>query len=147
MWTHAGRIETIRPPSLRAFWAAEAARRQSSEALARFHLALGRVIHQQGKSYAQPETVQLAAEMAELDLPQFQAALADPACLDRLAVDHKQTDEMDIFVTPIFSFPQARPAYLKLSSVPKPEEALAFWYEFRQIVAGRPFVVEIKRPY
>jgi protein-disulfide isomerase len=134
-------------PSLRAFWAAEAARRQGSEAFARFHLALGRTRYQQGLSYAQPETMQLAAEIAQLDLGRFQAALADPTCMERLAADHTQADGMDIFGTPTFAFPEARPAYLKLSHLPEPEEALAFWHEFRQIVAERSFVTEIKRPH
>jgi len=74
-------------------------------------------------------------------------ALIDPACLDRLAVDHTQADEVDIFGTPTFAFPGASPAYLKLSHLPELEEALAFWYEFRQVVADRSFVVEIKRPH
>jgi protein-disulfide isomerase len=91
--------------------------------------------------------VQLAAEIAGLDLAQFRAALTDPACLDRLAADHARAAEMGIFGTPTFAFPEARPAYLKLSYLPEPEEALTFWHEFRQIVASRPFVVEIKRPH
>ncbi len=143
----AGWFERDYAPSLRAFWAAEAAQRQGSEAFTRFHLALSRVRHQQGKSYAQPQTVQLAAEMAELDQAHFQAALTDPACLDRLAVDHAQAEEMDVFGTPTFVFPRARPAYLKLGHLPEPEESLAFWHEFRQIVSGRSFVMEIKRPH
>jgi predicted DsbA family dithiol-disulfide isomerase len=134
-------------PSLRAFWAAEAARRQGSEAFARFHLALARVRHRQGLSYAQPQTLKLAAEIAQLDLGQFQAALTDPTCLDRLAADHSRAGDMDVFGTPTFAFPGARPAYLKLGHPPEPEEALAFWDEFRRIVAERSFVVEIKRPH
>jgi protein-disulfide isomerase len=134
-------------PSLRAFWAAEAARRQGSEAFERFHLSLGRVRHQQGLSYARPETLQLAAEMAQLNLGQFEAALADPACLNRLAKDHMAADELDIFGTPTFVFPGAQPAYLKLGNLPEPDEAVAFWHEFRQVVTERSFVVEIKRPH
>jgi hypothetical protein len=64
-----------------------------------------------------------AAEEAQLDLAQFQAALTDPACLERLAAD------------------------LKLSHLPGPEEALAFWHEFRQVVVDRSFILEIKRPH
>jgi 2-hydroxychromene-2-carboxylate isomerase len=134
-------------PSLRAFWAAEAARRQGSEAFARFHLALGRARYQQGLSYAQPETMQLAAKSAQLDLVQFRAALADPTCLERLATDHTHADGLGIFGTPTFAFPEAQAAYLKLSHLPEPEEALAFWHEFRQIVGERAFVTEIKRPH
>ena len=143
----AGWQERDYAPSLRAFWAAEAARRQGSDAFARFHLALGRARYQQGLSYAQPETMQLAAEVAQLDLAQFQAALTDPTCLERLAVDHAQADGMDVFGTPTFAFPGARPTYLKLSHLPEPKEALAFWHEFRQVVVDRSFVLEIKRPH
>ena len=73
--------------------------------------------------------------------------MTDPTCLDRLAADYAKADGMDIFGTPTFAFPEARPAYLKLSHLPEPEDALAFWYEFRQIVADRSFVIEIKRPH
>lgn len=85
--------------------------------------------------------------MAQLDLTQFEAALADPSCLNRLATDHVQADEMDIFGTPTFAFPGSQPAYLKLGQVPERDEAIAFWYEFRRIVTERAFVVEIKRPH
>jgi hypothetical protein len=134
-------------PSLRAFWAAEAARRQGTEAFSRFHLALGRLRHQQGRTYAQLDTMKLAAEFAELDIAQFQVDMRDPVCLERLALDHAQADDIDVFGTPTFVFPEARPAYLKLSHLPDREEALAFWHEYHHIVSGRPWVMEIKRPH
>ena len=134
-------------PSLRAFWAAEAARRQGDGAFRRFHLSLGRARFQQGRTFDRTETLELAARQAQLDLGEFQAAQADPACLERLEKDHTRAVEMDIFGTPTFVFPGARPAYLKLSLLPEPEEALAFWQEFHQVVASRPFVLEVKRPH
>lgn len=134
-------------PSLRAFWAAEAARRQGPEAFRRFHQALLRARHQQGQALARPETVLLTAKAAELDIKQFQASLGDPSCLDRLTMDHTRADEMDVFGTPTFVFPGAEPAYLKLGQLPELEEGLAFWEEFYRMVADRPFVQEIKRPH
>lgn len=134
-------------PSLRSFWAAEAARRQGKRAFHKFHLALLHARHAQGQSLAAPETVHLAARTAGLDMAQFKESLRDPSCLDRLASDHTRADEMDVFGTPTFVFPDADPAYLKLSQLPQPEEGLAFWDEFHRLVAGRPFVQEIKRSH
>jgi hypothetical protein len=134
-------------PSLRSFWGAEAARRQGEDAFRRFHQALLRSRHQLDQSLARHETVLSAAERAELDMVQFRAALVDPTCLERLAADHTRAVDMGIFGTPTFAFPDAVPAYLKLSQLPEPEDALAFWQEFYRIVAGRPFVLEIKRPH
>lgn len=133
-------------PSLRAFWAAEAARRQGEEAHQRYHLALLRARHQQGLSLAKPETLWAAAQVAGLEPGAFQQALDDPTCLQRLAQDHTEATEVGVFGTPTFVFPGAEPAYLKLSDLPDPEEAVAFWAEFQRIVAGRPYVQEIKRP-
>jgi predicted DsbA family dithiol-disulfide isomerase len=134
-------------PSLRSFWAGEAARRQGEDAFRRFHLALLRARHQHSKSLAEPDTLLWAAQTAALELEKFQTSLGDPSCLDRLAHDHTRAVEMGIFGTPTLAFLDVEPAYLKLNWIPGPEESEAFWQEFRQIVVGRPFVVEIKRPH
>lgn len=133
-------------PSLRAFWGAEAARRQGDEAHRRFHLALLRARHRQGLSLAKPETILAAAQVAGLELAPFQEALEDPSCLLRPARDHADASDRGVFGTPTLVFPGAEPAYLKLSELPGAEEGLAFWAEFQSIVAGRPYVQEIKRP-
>jgi len=134
-------------PSLRSFWGAEAARRQGEEALSRFHRSLLRARHRHGRSLAEPGTVLSAAETAGLDMNRFREAFDDPACLGRLAADHTRAEGMNVFGTPTFVFPGADPGYLKLSQLPKPEEGLAFWDEFYRVIAGRPFVLEIKRPH
>jgi hypothetical protein len=134
-------------PSLRSFWAAEAARRQGEDAFLRFHRALLRARHQQGRSLAEPDTVWQAAQEAGLDLAQFRRAADDPACLERLAADHMQAEELNIFGTPTFAFPGAVPAYLKLGQIPGSRDALNFWQEFHRTVTGRPYVLEIKRPH
>jgi predicted DsbA family dithiol-disulfide isomerase len=134
-------------PSLRSFWAAEAARQQGLTAFQRFHRALLGARHQQGRSLAKPETVRYAAETAGLDMSQFREALQDARCLERLAADHVQAVERDIFGTPTFVFLDAVPAYLKLAQTPTPEQSLGFWHEFYRTVAERPYVLEIKRPH
>jgi protein-disulfide isomerase len=134
-------------PSLRCFWAAEAARRQGEGAFLRFHRALLQARHRNGLSLVTSKTLFAAAKTAGLDMKEFQESLGDPACLERLAEDHERAEGMDVFGTPTFVFPEAEPAYLKLRQLPETEEGLAFWEEFQRVVAGRPFVLEIKRPH
>jgi hypothetical protein len=54
---------------------------------------------------------------------------------------------LDVFGTPTFVFPDAKPVYLKLGRIPDPEGALEFWEEFHRVASGMPFVLEIKRPH
>lgn len=133
--------------SLRAFWGAEAARRQGEAALQRFHRALLRRAYEDGMALAESETLSVAASDAHLDAARFQEVLDDPSCLDRLAQDHTRAVSRGVFGTPTFVFPAAEPAYLKLARVPTPEESLNFWEAFRSTVADRPYVLEIKRPH
>lgn len=133
--------------SLRAFWGAEAARRQGKESLNRFHLALLRARHRDHRSLTHAETLLQAAEAAELDMIQFRESLHDPRCLDRLASDHELAIGMGVFGTPTLAFANAEPAYLRLNRIPDPDEALEFWNGFHRMVAGMPYVQEIKRPH
>ena len=135
-------------PALRCFWGAEAARRQGDEAFRRFHLALLRARFEGNHDLADPNTVLEAARTAELDLARFEEDLADPSCLERLAADHTTAvSEHNVFGTPTFVFPGAKPAYLKLTRALTEEEALDFWEVFRSTVVDRPYVLEIKRPH
>lgn len=133
--------------ALRAFWAAEAARRQGKEAFRRYHLAVLRERHQQGQKLGEPETLRALAAQVGLDLDSFERDLGDPTCLKRLAEDHTQAEALDVFGVPTFVFPGADPAYVKLKRVLTLEEALGFWGEFHSTVAHRPYVLEIKRPH
>jgi 2-hydroxychromene-2-carboxylate isomerase len=133
--------------SLNAFWGAEAARRQGEAAFRQFHQALLRAKHQDGRDLAEPETLLAAAKAADLDLAGFQNALADPACLERLAQDHTRAVGRQVFGTPTLVFPDAEPVYLKLGRVLTPQEALEFWESFYSTAAGKPYVLEIKRPH
>jgi 2-hydroxychromene-2-carboxylate isomerase len=133
--------------SLRAFWGAEAARRQGEEAFQRFHRALLRRVHKDTLALADSQTLLVAARDAGLDLTRFQVALGDPSCLERLAKDHTTAVGRGVFGTPTFVFPRAEPAYLKLTRLLTPEESLDFWQAFRGTVIDRPYVLEIKRPH
>jgi predicted DsbA family dithiol-disulfide isomerase len=133
--------------SLRAFWAAEAARCQGSDAFHRFHRALLRATHLHGQPLADPATLHRAAQEAGLHMPDFVQALDDEACLERLAIDHAQAENLGVFGTPTLVFPGARPVYLKLERVLTLEESLDFWGAFRTTAADRPYVLEMKRPH
>jgi predicted DsbA family dithiol-disulfide isomerase len=133
--------------ALRTFWAAEAARRQGKEAFRRYHLALLRERHQRGQKLGEPETLRAVAARTGLDLEVFARDLNDPGCLQRLAEDYTRAEGLDVFGAPTFVFPGADPAYLKLTRLLAPEEALGFWDEFYSVVAQRPYVLEIKRPH
>ncbi len=132
---------------MRAFWGAEAARRQGEEALQRFHRALLRRVYEDALSLTDSATLLVAATDASLNLARFQEALGDPSCLERLAKDHTRAVGRGVFGTPTFVFPDAEPAYLKLARVLTPEESLDFWEAFRSTVVDRPYVLEIKRPH
>lgn len=133
--------------ALRAFWSAEAARRQGKGAFRRYHQALLRERHQNGKGLGEPGMLRAVAVQAGLDLDGFERALGDTACLERLAEDHTRAEALDVFGTPTFVFPGAEPVYLKLAQVPSPEEGLDFWEVFHSTAAHRPYVLEIKRPH
>lgn len=133
--------------ALRTFWAAEAARRQGKEPFRRFHQAVLRERHQRGQKLGEPDMLRTVALQAGLDLDNFERALGDPTCLERLAEDYKHAEGLDVFGVPTFVFPAGDPAYLKLARLLTPEEALGFWREFYSTVAHRPYVLEIKRPH
>jgi len=133
--------------ALRTFWAAEAARRQGTEAFHRFHRALLRERHQRGQKLGEPEMLRAVAARTGLDVDSFEEALGDPTCLERLAEDHTRAEGLGVFGAPTFVFPGADPAYLKLTRLLTLEEALGFWKEFHSTAAHRPYVLEIKRPH
>ncbi len=133
---------------LRAFWAAEAARQQGEEAFRRFHLALLRAYHEERLSLDTDEAVRAAAERASLDLTRWEADRQNPALLEALKADHTEArSRWEIFGTPTFLFPNARPAYLKLNDLVPTDQALAYWETFVQVVARQPLFLEIKRPH
>ena len=95
--------------------------------------------------YTREEISGVAAE-AGLDMAQFESDFHDLAFLDKLAEDHQHSKTLDVFGTPTFVFPDARPVYLKLDRILTEEEAVDFWGVFKATAADRPYVQEMKRP-
>lgn len=132
---------------LRAFWGAEAARQQSEEQFRRFHLALLKAVHEEALSLSEDETVRTAARIAELDMEQWERDYRNTDLLERIREDYEVARERRIFGTPTFVFPDAEPAYLKLTDVVPAEEVEDYWRTFVHTVAERPLFREIKRPH
>ena len=130
-----------------AFTAAAAAERQGVGSFERFHFALFRLKHEQGKDHGKRATLEEAAEEADLDLAQFRRDLDDTSLWDRMRVDFERgRNEFGVFGTPTIIFDNGQGAYLKLNHRQLPEDPLAFFRAFVDTVRDRPSVLEIKRP-
>jgi predicted DsbA family dithiol-disulfide isomerase len=130
-----------------AFHGAIAARNQGEEAFDRFHLALLRAKHEEGKEHSRRETLLEAAAAANLDLARFERDLDDPSLLARIAPDYEEAREKHgVFGTPTFVFADGSSAYIKMRPAAPGEDAVKVFEEFLQIVQERPYIAEIKRP-
>jgi len=132
---------------LRAFWAAEAARRQGEAAFSRFHIALLRAIHGQHRDIAEIKTLTEVAESVGLEMTRFQKDLTDHRLLTKLAEDHTFAEEtLGVFGSPTLVFPEGQAIFLKMS-LPSPlEECLPVFTELHHLVDRRRYIWEIKRP-
>jgi len=132
---------------LRAFWAAEAARRQGEAAFSCFHIALLRARHEQRRDIADMNTLIEVAESADLEMTQFQKDLSDRQLLAKLAEDHTfAVETLGVFGTPTLVFPERQAVFLKMSPLPSPEECLSVFTELRQLAERRQYIQEVKRP-
>ena len=102
IWEHR---EDYPSRGLRAFWAAEAARRQSEAAFDSFHIALLKARHEQRKDIADMGTLTQVAESVNLEMSQFQKDFSDRKLLAKLTEDHIFAVEvLGIFGTPTLVF-------------------------------------------
>lgn len=131
---------------LKAFRAAEAARRQGHAAFEAFHMALLRARHEQKTNISDPVILLAVASAARLDVSRFEKDLSNPAALQRLAADHTfAVDKLGAFGTPTLVFPEEQAVYVKMA-VPPDEECSALFDEVSGMIMGRRYVQELKRP-
>lgn len=135
------------PSRSRLCWkGAEAARKQGKEAFERFHLALLGARHVDGKELTERETIVDAAGKAQLDVDRFERDF-DSANLDAVGRDHEAgVSTYGVFGTPTLVFEGGRSAYLRLRPLPPESEMSAVWERLREVVAERPYILEVKRP-
>jgi len=146
-WKIWGQPEDYPSRGLRAFWAAEAARRQGEAAFGSFHIVLLRARHEQHRDTADVSTLIQVAESVDLEMTQFQKDLGDRRLLAKLAEDHTFAAEtLGVFGTPTLVFPERQAVFLKMSPPPSPEECLSVFAELCCLAERRRYIHEIKRP-
>ncbi len=131
---------------LRAFRAAEAARRQGEAAFNSFHIALLKARHEQRKDIADMGTLTQVAESVNLEMSQFQKDFSDRKLLAKLAEDYTFAVEvLGIFGTPTLVFPEKQAVFLKMLP-PLPEDSLSVFNDVRTLAERWQHIQEIKRP-
>jgi len=130
---------------LRAFQAAEAARRQGKSSFDSFHITLLKARHEQHKDIVDVDILNQIAKSVNLDMAQFQKDFSDHKLLAKLAEDYTFAVEVfGIFGTPTLVFPESKAVFLKMSS-PLPEDSLSLFNDVRTLAEHRQYIQEIKR--
>lgn len=128
-----------------AFRAAEAARRQ--ERFEPLHDALLAARHEERRSIDDAAVLEDLAGRAGLDVRRWREDMADPHILDSLERDHTEGVRLHgIFGTPTFVVPGRGAAYVRVRPAPEGEEAQRFFRDLLGAIAGRPYLLEVKRP-
>lgn len=130
-----------------AFQAAMAARKQGEAAFDRFHDALLRAKHKDGKDHGKRQTLLEVADSVGLDRAAFERDLSDRSGLPTIGEDFTEARERHgAFGTPTFVFPNGEAMYVKLQPPPPAADALPLFEQFLTVGRDRPFVLEWKRP-
>lgn len=133
--------------SLKAFHAAEAARRQGEAFFDAFHYAVLRAKNEEKQDITDTKTLSSLAANIGLKMERFNKDLSDRRLLDRLARDHTfAVEKLGIFGTPTLVFTEEQAVFLKMASPPSIEEAVAVFEDVRGLAENRRQIKEIKRP-
>lgn len=136
-----------RSKTLWAFRAGQAARLQGDEPFQRFHMALFEARHQRREDLNDLDLLAGIAQECGLDLGRFRRNLGDQALLKRIGQDYEEgTQEHGIWGTPTLVFNGRQAAYLKLRPAPPAGEGVKLFEELFDLVANRPYLLEVKRP-
>ena len=137
-----GTSSTLR--SFQGFWAAK---QQGEDAFKKFHAALFKKRHIDGRNLAGQAVLEAAAEEAGLDLETFRDDLKSDAVFAQIEKDFTTgQQELGVFGTPTIVYDNGLGAYLQVNFRDMPSDPVVFFNEFTDIVRERPNVFEIKRP-
>lgn len=126
--------------------AAEAARRQGDEAFQRLHMKLLRARHEDRREIDNLDVLVAVAQESGLDVLRFQADLRDRSLLQAVARDHTESvEKYGAFGTPTFVFENGGAAYVKMLRPPD-DEAVGVFDNLVELMQGRLYVGEVKRP-
>ena len=130
-----------------ALRAGEAARLQGEKLFERLHMALLRAKHVEKKDIANREALIGLAREEGLDMDKFRADLLSRKLLAKIGADYTRgVEEHGVWGTPTLVFNGRHAAYLKLKPAPPPEESVKVFEELFDLIHGRPYVIEVKRP-
>ncbi len=132
--------------TMRAFQAANAARKQGQDAFEKMHHGLFVRRHVDGRNLAGQRVLEATAEEAGLDMDRFREDLKSDEAFTIVRDDYLKGRELGVFGSPTLYFDNGQGAYLKFTWNERYTDALEFFYEFVDIVRDRPNVLEIKRP-
>jgi predicted DsbA family dithiol-disulfide isomerase len=139
--------DDYRSRGLWALRASAAAKRQGGDAFDSLHLGLLRARHEVDRDIADPDVLAEVARDAGLDEGRFKRDLADRSLLAAIGEEYARGQEQHgVWGTPTLVFNGERAAYLKLRPAPPAEEAVRLFEELFDIIASRPYVIEVKRP-
>ena len=80
-------------------------------------------------------------------MTRFRKDIGDRKLLTRLAQEHTfAVETLGVFGTPTLVFLEKQAIYLKMSSLPAPEDSFPVFAELRQLAEGRQYIQEVKRP-
>ena len=139
--------DDYRSRGLWALRAGEAARRQGQDAFDRFHIALLRARHEDGRDIADRVALAEVAREAGLDVGRFTRDLPDRRLLAAIGEDYTRGEEQHgVWGTPTLVLNGGRAAYLKMRPAPPSEEAVSLFEGLFDLIHERPYVIEVKRP-
>jgi predicted DsbA family dithiol-disulfide isomerase len=128
------------------FRAAVAALNQGEDVFERFHFGWFEALHDTPVGVKRP-TVFEVAECVGLDVEQFERDFSNPELWARVGEDYLYGREnFGVFGTPTVVFPDGASAYFQTRPAAPEGEALRVWSDFVDLVVGRPYIKEIKRP-
>ena len=130
-----------------AFRATEAARRQGNALFERMHLAILKARFEENKNIADKSVLKQLAVAAGLDIPRWEKDYADPAILQSLAGDHTDTvQKYGTFGVPTIFPGNGHGFYLKLTEIPRGQEALETFETLVKTMVRHPYIQELKQP-
>jgi len=131
---------------LRGFIAAEAARRQGSEAFLRFHDTLEQAVHEHLLELGEESTLMAVTQQAGLDVDRFQVDWQDPQLAWAAQYSHRQAvEQWNISGTPTLVFPNGCSFHLELSEVPPEANALETFQAFEMLTSTYPYINQLRR--
>lgn len=131
---------------LRGFIAAEAAKRQGSEAFLRFHEALESAVHEQLLELGDEGTLIGAAQQAGLDVNRFQMDWVDPQLARIAQHGHlRATERWNVSGTPTLVFPNGHSFHLELNNIPLGTDALETFQAVETLAVTQPNVRLLRR--